>query len=125
MNDIVLPVSWTTIDERNNKLYYSILTYRNGGWDTSYWILPTGFKSYNGTTLADEMMETMNNGLYDSMKLQFKFNIEYKYIENQLKLEIIDLRPIAEQYGSIADVKLFSNEDLLTDKWGGTTLNKE
>jgi hypothetical protein len=34
-------VSWTTIDERNNNLYYSILTYANGGWDTSYWILPT------------------------------------------------------------------------------------
>jgi hypothetical protein len=67
----------------------------------------------------------MNDGLYDSMKLQCKFNIEYNYIENQLNIEIIDLRPIAEQYGSIADVKLFSNEDLLTDKWGGTTLNKE
>jgi hypothetical protein len=45
INDIVLPVSWTTIDERNNKLYYSILTYANGGWDTSYWILPTDFKN--------------------------------------------------------------------------------
>jgi hypothetical protein len=37
---------------------------------------------------------------------------------------IIDLRPIAERYGSIADVKIFSDEDLLTDKWGGTTLTK-
>ena len=24
INDIVLPVSWTTIDELNHKLYYSI-----------------------------------------------------------------------------------------------------
>jgi hypothetical protein len=70
-------------------------------------------------------MENMNDGLYDSMKLQFKFNIEYTYIEHQLNIEIIDLRPIAEQYGSIAYVKLFSNEDLLTDKWGGATLNTE
>jgi hypothetical protein len=70
-------------------------------------------------------MEKMNDGLYDDMKLQFKFNIEYNYIENQLQIEVIDLRPIAEQYGSIADVKIFSNEDLLTDKWDGTTLNKE
>jgi hypothetical protein len=67
----------------------------------------------------------MNDGLYDDMKLQFKFNIEYNYIENQLNIEIIDLRPIAEQYGSIADVKIFSNADLLTNKWGGTTVNKE
>jgi hypothetical protein len=67
----------------------------------------------------------MNDGLYDSMKLQFKFNIEYNYIENQLNIEVIGLKPIAEQYGSIADVKIFSDEDLLTDEWGGTTLNKE
>ena len=33
-----------------------------------YWILPTDFKNDNGTTLAEEMMETMNDGLYDNMK---------------------------------------------------------
>jgi hypothetical protein len=31
-------------------------------------------------------METMNDGLCDDMKLQFKFNIEYNYIENQLNI---------------------------------------
>jgi hypothetical protein len=45
INDIVLPVSWTTIDEINNKLYYSVLHYADGGWDYSYWILPTDFKT--------------------------------------------------------------------------------
>ena len=68
INDIVLPVSWTTINERNNKLYYSISHYVNGSYEKSYWILPTDFKNYNGTTLAEEMMETMNDGLYDKMK---------------------------------------------------------
>jgi hypothetical protein len=67
----------------------------------------------------------MNDGLYDSMKIKFKFNIEYDYIENQLKIEIIDLRPIAERIGSVADVKLLSDEDLLTDKWDGTPLSKD
>ena len=38
INDIVLPVSWTTIDERNNRLYYSISHYANGNYDTAYWI---------------------------------------------------------------------------------------
>jgi hypothetical protein len=46
-------------------------------------------KKHNGTTLADEMMEKMNDGLYDSMKLQFKFNIEYNYIENQFKYNLL------------------------------------
>ena len=43
INDIVLPMSWTTIDETNNKLYYSISHYVNGGYETSYWNLPTDF----------------------------------------------------------------------------------
>jgi hypothetical protein len=72
----VLPVSWTTSDERNNTLYYSILHYADWGWDYSYWILPTDFKHYNGTTLADEMMENMNDGLFETMQHKFKFNIE-------------------------------------------------
>ena len=35
INDIVLPVAWTTIDERTNKLYYSISHYVHGGYETS------------------------------------------------------------------------------------------
>ena len=46
INDIVLSVSWTTIDERNNKLYYSILHYADGGWDKSYWVPPTDFQQH-------------------------------------------------------------------------------
>ena len=45
INDIVLPVSWTTIDERNHKLYFSTSHYNNGKYDTSYWILPTDFNN--------------------------------------------------------------------------------
>ena len=55
----MLPVSWTTIDERNNKLYYSISHYVNGSIDKSYWILPVDFKNYNGSTLVTELM--LNN----------------------------------------------------------------
>ena len=40
----LLQHKWITIDERNNRLYYSILQYADGGWDKSYWILPTDFK---------------------------------------------------------------------------------
>ena len=86
INDIVLPVSsWTTIDERNNKLYYATLHYAAGGWDKSYWVSPTDFKSYNGSTLADEMMDIMSDGLFDDLKGNFKFNIDYTYGEHQLK----------------------------------------
>ena len=122
-NEIVLPCSWTTIDERNNKLYYTISYYVNGSIEKSYWILPVDFKNYNGTTLAEEMMEKMNDGLYLDMKNKFKFNIEYNYVENQLKIEIINLRTISQTPEDIIEVELLSDEDLLTNKWNGN-LNK-
>ena len=57
INDIVLPVSWTTLDERHNTLYFSILQYADGGYDPFYWIVPTDFNNYNGSTLAEDLME--------------------------------------------------------------------
>ena len=123
MHDIVLPVSWTTIDGTNNKLYYSISHYVNGGYDTSYWISPTDFNDYNGSSLAEELREQMNDGLYADMK---PFFIESKYIENQLNNGIIYLRSVADRnYGHVAEVDLFSDADLLTDKWQGINLNKD
>ena len=113
INDIVLPVSWTTIDERHNNLYYSISHYVNGKYDTSYWTLPSYFINYNGTTLAEELMVNMNDGLYADMKTNNKFHIEYNYVENQLKLEIIDLISAGDRYyGHAAEVTLLSDEDL-------------
>ncbi len=40
-------------------------------------------------------------------------------------MEILDLRPVAEQIGSVADVSLTSDEDLLTDTWGGEPLTNK
>ena len=33
INDVVLPVSWTTIDEQQHKLYYSKVHYADGGYE--------------------------------------------------------------------------------------------
>ena len=63
----------------------------DGGYDTSYWILPTAFNSYNGSTLAEELMVELNDGLYEDMKVNFEFNVEYNYVESQLKHKLIDL----------------------------------
>ena len=68
INDIVLPVSWTTIDEIINTLQYSMLHDADGGWDKSHLVLPTGFKKHKGSTLADEMMEKIDDGLFDTMQ---------------------------------------------------------
>ena len=124
INDIVLPVSWTTIDERNNKLYYSISHNVDGRYEISYWILPTDFKNYNGTTLADEMMENMNDGLYDNMKENLNLILIIIILKINFKIEIIDLRPVDIQNGYTIEVYLLTAEDLLTDKWDGPKLSK-
>ena len=89
INDIGLPVAWSTIDERNNKSYDSISHNVNGRYDTSYWILPTEFTTYNGTTLADEMMAQMNDGLYDNMKEQLNLILIILILGITLKLNLL------------------------------------
>ena len=69
-------------------------------------------------------MEKMNDVLFDNTQGQFKFSIDYTYGENQLKLEIIDPRLVAVQIGSVADIYLIADEDLLTETWGGEACNK-
>ena len=89
-------------------------------------ILPTDFKIYNGSTLVADMMEKMNDGLYDDMKPKFKFNADYTYVENQLNIELIELMSAGDRYyGHASEVLLVSDEDLLTDKWGGVKLVRE
>ena len=59
-------------------------------------------------------------------KHYLNFNIEYTYVENQLNIEIIDLRGAGDRYsGHAAEIMLLSYEDLLTDKWKGVNLVEE
>ena len=65
----------------------------------------------------------MNDALYDDMQGKVKLNVEYTYVEHQLNNELIGLRTAGDQYyGHVAEVKLFSDEDVLTDHWGGVNL---
>ena len=71
-------------------------------------------------------MDNMHDGLYNDMKGKCKVNNECNYIEHQLNIEIIDLNSVSDQYCvHVAEVNLASDEDLLTDKWGGIKLSKD
>ena len=71
-------------------------------------------------------MEKLNDELYADMKEESNFNIEFTYVENQLKVELIDLRSVSDQYyGHVLEVHLFSDEELLNDKWKGINLNRD
>ena len=65
----------------------------------------------------------MNDELYDNMKGTLKLNIDYTYIGNQFKIEIIDLRHVNIQNGDIIEVYLLKEEDLLADTWDGPQLS--
>ena len=41
------------------------------------------------------MMENLHDGSYDDLNGKSNFNIEYRYVEHQLIIEIVDLRPVA------------------------------
>ena len=64
----------------------------------------------------------MNDVFFDTKQRQFKLNIEYNYGEHQFNIQMIDLRPVAERMGSVANMYLVSDEDLLTETWGGEAL---
>ena len=44
---------------------------------------------YEGSTLTEEMLEKLNDVLYDDMQGEFKFNVEHKYVENQRKSKLL------------------------------------
>ena len=71
-------------------------------------------------------METLNDEWYADMKEEGNFNIKHTYVENQLKVELIDLRSGSNRYyAHIVEVHLASYEELLTDKWKGINLTKD
>ena len=65
-------------------------------------------------------MENMNDGLVDNIKIHYKFSIDYTYCGHQIKLGIIDVRPVAYNKKVVLQIFIkFADEDLLTEAWGG------
>ena len=56
----------------------------------------------------------MNDELYDNMKGTLKLNIDYTYIGNQFKIEIIDLRHVNIQNGEIIEVYLLKRRRFIS-----------
>jgi hypothetical protein len=103
LDDFVIPVSWSTVDERNNKLYLTI-TY--GGGDTHH-VVSVPSKNYSGATLAVALEEYINvvvHARYEPVNFQVRFD------PNDNMITITQLN---EFY---LLVKLVSGADLLAGK---------
>ena len=108
IDDIVLPVSWTMIDNRNNKLY---LGYEVGDAISEQTVtIPSG--NYNGITFANALDNTINTMLnpcsttvditYDNInnKILILMTDERESIEGELELIIIPDDEVASLFST-------------------------
>lgn len=70
-------------------------------------------------------MDNMHDGQYGDQSKQVKDNTAYTYVEHQLKLSILEFRPVAEHYGDVAIYNLVSHAALHTQTWNNAPLTEE
>jgi hypothetical protein len=104
IDDIVLPVSWTMIDSRNNKLH---LGYRIGNVVSEQTVtIPSG--NYNGITFSNALEAAMNTIL---SPFSTPVEITYDIINNKISIVLTDGRETPEgelEIVLIADVDVAS-----------------
>ena len=103
IDDIVIPISFSTVDARNNNLYVKFL------YDGFYYYkqLTMDSKNYSGATFAEALKTKLNAAI-----VPYKLNFEttYDYADNLLSIKVNDTRPVQNtplvvQFLSDADLK--------------------
>jgi hypothetical protein len=113
LDDFVIPVSWSTVDERNNRLYLHIVA--PGG--VQYKILTLPSQNYSGLEFAD----ALKSGLNDITKFFLDCRFDVFYLRAQNKLTITQISGIEQVF-----VTLVSSADLKVGKlWSGRVANDE
>lgn len=115
IDDIVIPISFKVVEEHNQNLYFSVYHSDSTSFNVNHFKITIPTKNYNGNTLSTILQTLMNGQLTTTMN--FKFDITYDFIDNLLKIEIIDERSI--KTGVVANVFIVSDYELInTTKWG-------
>ena len=86
IQEIVIPISYSTIDSRNNNLYFKFR--HNNVFENLMITLDS--KNYNGTTFTEAMKTKLNAAV---QPYNFNFDITYDYTDNLLTIKLIDTRP--------------------------------
>ena len=79
LTDVVIPVSWSTIDSRNNTLYM----YLERDGEKFYKKIVLASKNYDGVTFAAALQEAMNTALIGIVS----FNVVYALNDNMIAIE--------------------------------------
>ena len=109
VTDVVIPVSWSTVDVRNNKLYL----YLDWGLTKSYKEITIPVKNYSGPEFA----AAVQLGITTAMSGIIRFEVLYEATDNMLT--------ITQKDHSEAFTYIVSSADLLVGKWWSNPIAKE
>ena len=114
IDDIVIPISFSTVDDRNNNLYIKFL------YDGFYYYkqLTMDSKNYSGITFAEALKTKLNAAI-----VPYKLNFEtiYDYTDNLLTIKVDDTRPVQN---TPLVVEFLSDEELKTGAYSSTPISK-
>jgi hypothetical protein len=88
IDDIVIPVSWRTVDERNNKCYISVFSGLHALMNTDFTLTP---QNYDGTTFAAELETKLNLALATFVPLPV-MSCSYAILSGLLTITMTDAR---------------------------------
>lgn len=91
IDDVAIPVSWPTIGDRNNKLYF-IVNYEGADY---FFTATLDTQNYNGASIATALQDKMNSAVEQVLGTnKLTFVVSYNVVDNKLTIEFQDLRII-------------------------------
>ena len=116
INDIAIPVSWSTISSRNNKLYFSV-----DADDVIHWFkIEMDDQNYNGQSFSVALQTKLNDkvvGFFEPDKLSFQ--VTYDVVDNMVVIDFQDKRVF--RYTTM-EVKFYSDKDVTAGVWNNTAI---
>jgi hypothetical protein len=108
IDDIVIPVSWTSINETNNAIFIRV---RVGETDVILDDVALAIGNYTGITFASTFQQTVNQKLNP---LELSLTVTYDLINNKLTMVLEDLRSF--QTGGTS-LSILAGDDLIYGKF--------
>ena len=104
-DDIVIPISWSTVDSRNNKFYLDI---RITDTFHRYRVATLPSQNYPGDTLAGALQTALDAAVAEDL---LNFEVSHDLNDNLINIRLVDLSGIT--------VSFVFNDDLIAGvKWG-------
>ena len=109
VSDIVMPVSFRTIDDRNNNFYFSI------DFETThiYYDITLENKNYTGSGFVEALRQKISD-ITTGASLPIIWTSSYDNIDNKMTLSFVDTRTNPPD---LMTVTFYSNDSLMNDEW--------